>query len=64
MAKGNKKTKNKADDNPLYERANNEVRDEFIDKCVKELGCTVKDIKTKNKIIPITKMPHIMIYLK
>ena len=28
----------------------------FIDKCVKELGCEVKDIKTKNKIVPIEKM--------
>jgi hypothetical protein len=55
--KGNEKSNNKADEkNPLYERTNNEARDKFIDKCVKELGCTVKDIKTKNKIVPIEKM--------
>lgn len=55
-AKGNKKSNNKAGDNPLYERANNEARDKFIDKCVKELGCEVKDIKTSAKENPIEKM--------
>lgn len=55
-AKGNKKANIKAGDNPLYERTNNQARDMFIDKCVKKLGCTVKDIKTKNKIVPIEKM--------
>lgn len=40
----------------MYERANNESRDMFIDKCVMELGCEVKDIKTKRKETPIEKM--------
>ena len=56
-AEGNKKLDNKADDNPLFQRENNQARDEFLERVQKEIkGVEIKDVTTPAKVNPIEKL--------
>ncbi|UCD13242.1 MAG: hypothetical protein JSW60_06705 [Thermoplasmatales archaeon] len=60
MAKGDnevaKTATNKAGENPQFLRTNNEARDAFVERAIKELKCEVRDLKTKAKENPVEKM--------